>query len=236
MKQFQPTFFPTLFTIAAFLTLISLGSWQLYRLQWKNNLIKTVTEEMAKDPILMPGEEQSLASLTYRRVLLRGSFLNDHELFRYQQNQGKQGYEIVTPFKRDNGQIVMVNRGWIPLEKRDPNRRPGSEIEGETNIEGVIAEKEVPGTFTPDNSIKDNVWFWIDLDAIHAMTGFDLQPVIIHEIGQNTPGQYPIKLGTELKFRNDHLNYAIIWFSLAIICVIIYYLYHLKDVKKLERV
>lgn len=236
MKKFQPTLIPTLFTIAAFLLLSSLGTWQLYRLQWKNNLIATVTSEMAKEPVAMPDDDRALAALTYRRVNLTGSFLNEHELYRYQQNQGQQGYEIVTPFKQDDGKIVMVNRGWVPMEKRDPARRPGSEIEGETTIEGIIAEKEKPGTFTPDNSIKDNVWFWMDLDAIHATTGLDLQPVIIHEIGENKPGVYPEKLATELKFRNDHLNYAIIWFSLAIISVVVYYLYHLKEVNKLERV
>lgn len=237
MKKFQPTLIPTIFTIAAFLTLVSLGSWQIYRLQWKNHLIETVTREVAKPPIPMSEDNAALSALTYRRVILDGSFLNDHELYRYQQNQGKPGYEVVTPFKQNNGQVVMVNRGWIPMELRDLKKRPGSQIEGETRIGGIVTEKEKrQSVFTPDNSLKDNVWFWMDFDAIQAETGLNLQPVIIHEVGENTPGRYPMKLGAELKFRNDHLSYAIIWFSLSIICVIIYYLYHLKDVNRLERI
>ena len=227
-KTFRPTLIPTLFTVPAVIVLIILGSWQIQRLQWKNQLINTFLEEVAKPGIEWPIENVDNKSLIYRRIALQGTFLHDNEIYLYQNYKGKPGYGIITPFQLEDESIALVNRGWVPMDKRERDTRPESLTEGIVTIEGLLTESEEQGRFTPDNNIGKNVWFWLDIEEVKRLTGFELSSYIIREIGSYTPNHYPIKADAEIKLRNDHLQYAIIWYSFAVILLTIYYVYHRK--------
>lgn len=224
-KKFKPTLLPTLFTIPSVIILIILGTWQVQRLQWKNELIETFEQETAKTEVVWPVSDWDDQSLQYRKIILNGTFLHEHEMFLYKNYQGKPGYDIVTPFKTDTDEAILVNRGWIPMDKRHETFHDVTD----TTIDGLLIKEEKQGLFIPDNNPSKNVWFWMDINEAEHITNMDFPPYIARMIGVYEPNIYPIKADASLKFRNDHLQYAIIWYSFAIALLIIYYVYHRKS-------
>jgi surfeit locus 1 family protein len=228
MLRFRPTLWPTLITIPAFLVLIGLGSWQLDRLAWKRALLDTVTARVGEAPLISAPDGRVAEDIEYRRVKLSGRYLNDKEMFlagRTFNNRG--GWHVLTPFATDDGAIVIVDRGWIPLDRRDRAGRPQSLIDGPATVEGVIRRPNIRGYFTPENEPDRNLWFSADVEAMARAAGIGaVRPYLVEGLRQPMPGGFPV--GAEIRFalRNDHLQYAITWFSLAIALVVIYVLYH----------
>jgi surfeit locus 1 family protein len=226
--RFRPTFWPTFFSLPAFLVLIGLGIWQLDRLAWKEELIRGFNERSSQEPLTRAPEGRAVEDIEYRRVRLTGRYLNDKEMFlagRTFNNRG--GWDVLTPFMTDDGATVVVDRGWIPLERRDRAGRPQSLIEGATTVEGVIRRPNIRNYFTPENEPGKNLWFSADVEAMARAAGVGpVRPYLVEALRQPIPGGFPV--GAEIRFglRNDHLQYAITWFSLAIALVVIYVLYH----------
>lgn len=221
----RSSFIPTLFTIPALIVLLGLGTWQLYRMQWKNELMHTIEEKIQSAPVSLPIADDAIQALQYRRVTTTGQFLNDKEMYLYQTYNGKPGYEVMTPFLRDDGPVVLVDRGWVPMDKRDPETRKATQPKDPLTIEGMAHPSETPGTFTPDNNPDHNVWFYIDMPQMAKYIGMDVQPMYVRMVGSYVPGEYPIKGKITIDIRNDHLEYAITWYALAFALCIIYVLY-----------
>jgi surfeit locus 1 family protein len=235
--RFRPTFWPTAFTVPALLVLLGLGTWQVERLQWKDGLIAERTARTTAAPIALPRagaplSPGALADLDYRRATAIGQFLHDREMYLAARTmQGAVGYQVITPLQRTDGSIVLVNRGWVPDDRKDPAKRPEGQVATEVTIEGAIRAPGRQHWLQPDNEPEKNLWFWTDLDAMARHAGAAperLVPVFLEAVAAPNPGGLPVGGQTRVNLPNDHLQYAITWYALAVGLAVIYVVYHLR--------
>jgi len=233
MTGFHPRLVPTLFTIPALLILVGLGSWQVQRLHWKEGLIAQRDWMVAAPPIAPPQTLAEAEQNQFRHVADDGVLLNDKEIFLAAASEGGgSGYQVLTPLQEPDGRIIFVNRGFIPLELKDPVKRAAGEPSGAVHIAGLlrVPPAEKPTFFLPNNRPDLDLWFWVDLPAMANAAGVgDAAPFYIDADKAPNPGGWPKGGVTNLELPNDHLQYAITWFSLAIALVVIYVLYHRKN-------
>lgn len=217
----SPQLIPLLFIITSTLTLTSFGVWQVERLQWKNALVKQIEQVQGIPPLQTLPED--LTGLEYRKVILRGVFKHENALHMIGRQRGNfPGYFIVTPFELDgDNRIILVNRGFSPKDKE-------TKPEGLQTIEGVIRPPREKRYFAPENMPEKNVWFYENIPAMSNTTGLKLTPLIIEQVGKEKKGEFPIVGDGKINLKNDHLGYAITWFSTAIIGIIMFGFYYRK--------
>ncbi|KAG2237766.1 SURF1 family-domain-containing protein [Thamnidium elegans] len=203
-----------------------LGTWQVKRLRWKVNYINTLEDRLEREAIPLPRRinPDVLDEYEYRKVYATGRFRHDEEILLGPRTRGdgKAGYFVITPFERDNGTTILVKRGWIAPEKKDQKTRPESLEQGEVEVVGLIRVNEERNTFTPDNDVKGNQWYWADVETIAQM--FHTQPIMIESVSDLSPSReyvliekgIPVGRSPVVEIRNHHLNYLITWYSLSI--------------------
>jgi surfeit locus 1 family protein len=159
----------------------------------------------------------------FRKVRVTGTFLHEFEAPVYGLAQGErqgapiQGYYLITPLKLASGAIVMVNRGFIPTDLRDPARRAASQPQGEVTVTGLVRAPEARNAFTPDDDPARNQWFARDPQAIAAARKLErVAPFLIDADGSPNPGGWPRGGQTPLTLPNNHLQYALTWFGIAL--------------------
>ena len=171
--------------------------------------------------------------MEFRHVTDEGVFLNDKEILLGATSEGgENGYQILTPLREPSGRIVFVNRGFIPAELRDRSKRIAGELSGPVRIEGLLRlpPDGRPNWFLPDNRPDLNYWFWVDLPAMAAADGLkNVAPFYIDADATPNPGGWPKGGVTRLDLPNNHLQYAITWFSLAVAMIVIYVLFHRRN-------
>jgi surfeit locus 1 family protein len=207
--------------------LIGLGLWQLERLAWKNALIATLETRLADAAQPLPPKDR-WASLTpaqdeFRRVSFTARFLHDKEAAIFAGSSGLRpdvkgvGYWIVTPAQLADGSVVMVNRGFVPEEKRAPLSRPEGQTEGSATLIGVLRWPEQRGLFTPRDQPDHNLWFVRDHHAIAAARGLqNVAPFYVDLESPRPPGDLPRPGALQVALPNNHLQYALTWFALAL--------------------
>jgi surfeit locus 1 family protein len=231
----RPLFWPTVFTVPVVLLLLGLGFWQIERLFWKRELISQRQAAVAAAPIVAPRSLEETRDLEFHPIIDEGVFLHAKEIFLGATSEaGRNGYQVLTPLQESGGRIVFVNRGFIPAELKDPAKRSDGQIAGAVRVQGLLRlpPAEKPAWFLPDNRADLNYWFWVDLPAMAAADGLDrVAPFYIDADATPNPGGWPKGAVTRLALRNDHLQYAITWFSLAVALIVIYFLYHRRHVR-----
>ena len=172
-----------LFVIFFITLLCSLGTWQLYRLQWKLDLISKIEIGLKSAPV----NYSKSIDVNYQRVKLQGKFLFDKQIFLYSLNdKGKPGYDVVTPMLTTANEYVLINRGWI--EKKFKNDLKINNFK-ENQIKGIIKKISKPNIFKPNNDIKNNIWFSVNLNDLKQFTGliFSNHTVILEGNIENSP-------------------------------------------------
>ncbi len=226
MIGFRPQFWPSVFAASIVALCLGLGVWQIQRLHWKEGLIAERAAGVAAPAVPAPQDEAVARGMEFRHVTAQGVFLNDKEIFLGATSEGGiNGYQILTPLREASGRIVFVNRGFIPAELRDRAKRQAGEPTGPVRIEGLLRlpPKARPNLFLPDNRPDLNYWFWPDLPAMAAADKLDhVAAFYIDADATPNPGGWPKGGVTRLALPNDHLEYAITWFSLAIAMIVIY--------------
>jgi surfeit locus 1 family protein len=217
----------TAVAVLAFAVLIGLGTWQLERRVWKQGLIAARQAGFEAAPVPLPDPIPDPAALEFRRVWVEGRFDHAREMALTSRfYRDKAGYQIVTPLLLADGAAVLVNRGWVPLANKDPATRAAGQVAGTVRIEGVVRLSAAKGAFTPDNEPGPNLWFYPDLAQMAASAGLPrIRPVFVEAGPAPNPGGLPIGGQTQLDLPNDHLQYAITWYSLALALAVIYGLY-----------
>lgn len=232
---FRLTLWPTVFTVPALLMLLGLGTWQVERLQWKEGLIAERTVRTTAAPVDLPAagaqlSTEALADLDYRRATATGEFQHDGEMYLAARTmQGAVGHQVVTPLRRADGSVILVNRGWVPDDRKDPAKRAAGQVAGTVTVEGAIRAPGRQHWLQPDNEPEKNRWFWSDLPAMARHAGVPperLVPVFLEAGAAANPGGVPIGGQTRVNLPNDHLQYAIIWYALAVGLAVIYVVYH----------
>jgi surfeit locus 1 family protein len=214
-------------TAAGIGILIGLGVWQLDRKVWKENLIATLDERLARAPVDLPPRENwtrlTPAKDEYTRVKFPAEFLPGEEALVYSAGsafrpdvQG-QGYWVFAPARLAGGSIVVVDRGFVPPDRKDPVARAQGAPLGSIEIVGVIRWPETRGMFTPDDDPKTNVWYLRDQKAMAAAKKWDAPaPFYIEQESPVPPGGLPKPGKLIVSLPDNHLQYALTWFGLAL--------------------
>lgn len=232
----RPALLPTLFTIPALIVTIGLGTWQLDRLGWKNDLLDRIHSRIAADPVPLPAGPLDLEEWEYRRVALTGHYMPGTEFHLVATSpRGNAGYQVIAPFETRAGELVMVNRGWIPTELKEPASRSGSEPPaGEVTVTGVLRRPWGQGMFVADNEPGRNLWFWPDVAAMAQATGRPASPYLVAlDPRSDAPEAYPLGGQTRVDIPNNHLGYALTWYGFAVALVVIYVLWHRRRAAEL---
>ncbi len=207
---------------------VALGIWQVERRAWKLALIERVTTRVAA-PVQPAPRQADWPNINrkddeYRHVSVRGTFLNDKETQVYTSTDYGAGYWVMTPMVRaDSGEIIMINRGFVPTDHRDPSTRAEGQPEGIVTVNGLLRMDEPGGTFLRDNVPAENRWYSRDVKAMARQYGLDenqVAPFFVDADAQKNPGGLPIGGLTQIRFHNSHLIYAITWFSLALMVAV----------------
>jgi len=230
MLYFRPLPALSVASAVLFASLIALGVWQLDRLQWKLALIEGVNEHLLEPPISLDKREKIYPNyhFYYRRVALTGRFDNGKEAYIFGTDaNGAPAYHVIVPFTMGDGRTFLIDRGIVPKEKLDPATRRAGQIAGIAHIVGVWRTPDTPGIFTPAPDLSHRIWYAHDLDAIAKVDGIRLPAMAIVEVDATpNPGGWPRGGQTVVKFRNEHLQYAITWFGLAAVLFGVYVAYH----------
>lgn len=189
-------------------------------------------------PEPLPQDNIDIENLKYRKVIVTGHFLHDKEIHLFtgaQKMGGDPGYHIITPLERKKGSVILVDRGWVPAKQKAPESRPETLLKGDISITGMLHSGEHPGLFTPKNNPEKNLWFWIDIPTIAGFTGKTIENVYVRALaGGNDADSLPIAGKETIEVRNDHLEYAITWYSLSVILLVIYLVYIKQQEKELR--
>ena len=224
--------------LLAFVVLVGLGTWQLQRKAWKEGLIAALDAQLAAPPVALPSSAAwpslDQQSAEYRRVAVDVAFDNAKEALvfaapsAFRPDVTSPGYWVFTPARLIGGGVVMVNRGFVPEGRKDPISRPEGELPGPLQIVGVMRWPEGRHWFTPNDEPAHNLWFSRDPQSIAAAKGLgseSLGPVAPFYIEQESPappGGLPQPGKLVAKLPDDHLQYALTWYGLAVVLAVIF--------------
>ena len=199
--------------------LLSLGSWQLYRLNWKLNLLSEIENSLKNDPV----EFSEVDKKNYLRIKTSGIIDFNKQIYLYNLNEsGKPGFEVINPIIINN-ENYLINRGWIPFDKKD---RPEINLINESSIIGTLKQQHKASTFKPDNDLNKNYWFTLNREDIFKYTGKKFSDYIIYLNGDY---KLPKPKVITTNISNNHKKYAITWFSMAISILLIYLYFRKKN-------
>ncbi|SDD41962.1 surfeit locus 1 family protein [Paracoccus isoporae] len=196
---------------------LALGVWQVERLAWKRDLIARVDARLAADPVdwteivnLPPGEQE------YRPVRVTGRFDHDSEVLVKAVTEEGGGFWLLTAMQSVAGTTVLINRGFVPPDRRDPASRTQALPQGEVTVIGLARLTEPGGAFLRENDPVADRWFSRDVAAIAEARDLDrVAAFFVDADATPQPGGYPLGGLTVTRFRNAHLGYALTWFALA---------------------
>ena len=209
----------SVFVIFFILVFIALGSWQIIRLDWKNNLILEIENSFKNPPVELTDSNEE----NYLKIKTSGLINLEKQIYLYSLNEmGTPGFEVLNPILI-NDIDYLINRGWIPFEKK--NSEEINEFD-ESNITGTLKLQGRKNIFKPDNDIEENYWFSLNREDILKFTGKEFSKYIIYLDG-NYQVPKPKKITANIS--NNHQKYALTWFSLAISILLLYLYFRKKN-------
>jgi surfeit locus 1 family protein len=225
---FRLRLIPSLIAVPAFATLLALGIWQMQRHVEKAEINQFRAVRASAPAVDPPAASANLSEFEFRRIRVTGRFAHDRELFVYGRSQrGNDGYYIITPLIRDTEPALLVNRGWVPKDRKEPDRRAAGQVEGTVSVTGFLRRDARRGWLMPDNEPQRNHWFWFDLPEMFLAARLDrAEPYYVEADASQNPGGFPIGAQTQLSLPDPHLNYAFTWFALAAALAVIYIAWH----------
>jgi surfeit locus 1 family protein len=231
MIRFRPMLVPTSWFLPGLVLLAGLGFWQVQRLHEKEALIAGI-EAGTEAPAVPLAEALAGGAVNaeWHHVRVTGHFEHNKEAYLFAQGMmGAVGVHIVTPLVQTNGQAILVDRGFVPEALHDPKTRSQGQIEGDLDLTGVLRLSQSPGPFTPAADTRTRLWFVKNVPEIAETLGIAVPPVIVEADATPNPGGWPLGGQTNVDIPNDHLQYAITWFGLALVLTAIYLLYHVRQ-------
>ncbi|KAK7465348.1 surf-like protein [Stygiomarasmius scandens] len=204
-----------------------LGTWQLYRLKWKINLIDELEEKLQLQPLSLPRRINLdvIPEFVFRKVIMKGEWDHEHTmLLTPRVREGVHGAHVVTPLKRENGTTILVDRGFVSNEFAQD--MAFQKDEGEVEVLGMLRTSQKRNSFTPDNLPEENKWFWTDVEGMANYAGGEkanVQPVFVEQIFEGHAGDaalyvekgIPVGRPATVDLRNAHLSYVITWYGLS---------------------
>nr|WP_276314721.1 SURF1 family protein [Rhizobium changzhiense] len=221
--------FTGILVLIALAILISLGTWQVERLHWKEGLIADIAARQAAAPVPLADIEAMAAAggdIEYRKVTATGRYINNKERHFFATWRGQTGYYIYTPLEFADGRILFVNRGFVPYDNKEPEMRMQGQLTDQQTVTGLAREKlpGKPSWVVPDNDVAKNIFYWKDLDVMAESVGLEKASVIPFFVdADSTPNPAGLPIGgvTQVDLPNDHLQYAFTWYGLAAVLVVV---------------
>jgi surfeit locus 1 family protein len=224
---------PALFTLIGVTLLIGLGVWQLERKTWKEALIASIERRMNAPPVPLPPPQRwanlDAAHDEFTRVTFRADLEHDEALVfagasAFRPDVSGTGYWVFTPARLSDGARAVVNRGFVPEANKDPATRAVGPVTGPVEFVGVLRWPEHAGWFTPAGDPARNLWFARDQLAIAAAKGWgNVAPFYVELEGPMPPGGLPQPGKLIVNLPNNHLQYALTWFALAIVLAAVFF-------------
>ncbi|NKL01268.1 SURF1 family protein [Rhizobium leguminosarum bv. viciae] len=221
--------FTGILVLIALAILISLGTWQVERLHWKEGLIADIAARQAASPVPLADIEAMAAAggdIEYRKVTATGRYINNKERHFFATWRGQTGFYVYTPLELADGRILFVNRGFVPYDNKEPEMRMQGQLTGEQTVTGLAREKlaRKPSWVVPDNDVAKNIFYWKDLDVMAESVGLEKAKVIAFFVdADSTPNPAGLPIGgvTQVDLPNDHLQYAFTWYGLAAVLLVV---------------
>jgi len=202
---------PLLFGVIGVAILLALGTWQVQRLQWKTAILDQVAERLARDPVDMPQEPDPERD-RYRLIRAEGRILPG-ELHVYipapPGASEKVGYRVIVPLELTDGRRILLDRGFIPESQKEAGRHTGA-----ITVEGALDWPRETDSYTSEPDRGKNIWFARDVTLMAQ--ALETDPVMLVTAASDDAAQ-PWPLPVTVNIRNNHLEYAITWFSLALV-------------------
>lgn len=227
--KFQPLPGLSIATLIALVILLSLGTWQLQRRVEKHELLDQMEARKAQAAapveLLIPVGDYA----AFRKATALGEFDHTREAFvsvaRTDNGPTEPGFKVLTPFRLTGGDIILVDRGWIPQANRPRATRLKGQSAGVVELEGALRKPSLGSSFTPPPDTTNRIFYARDSAAIAEFLGITLRTNLIFEATTKVDGG-PEPRATAEKIPDNHLNYALTWYSLAIVLLAIYFIYH----------
>ncbi len=220
---------PGILSAIALGVLLSLGTWQLQRMHWKEDLITSVSARLEAEPSALPQvikwDSLEPDSYQYRRVAVTGHYLHSYEQHAYMVVSdpqggplGGQGHWVMTPFELSGGGIVWINRGFVPLHLADQDITSGQD--GTLTLTGLMRPSEKAGFATPGNDVgfDGKLWFVRDTAGMTQQSGLSGAPVapFFIDLEAGNGGAVPQAGETRVVFSNRHFGYVLTWYGIAL--------------------
>lgn len=232
---FRPMLVPTLWLIPLLAILIGLGTWQIQRLHWKLDLLAKIHMGLTSAPVplhaALPAYDAGhVTAADYRRVTARGLFENGEEIFFFTTGpQGAPVYHEITPFLMDDGHTLLVDRGYIDTNLDNPVAPKAGDLNGMREITGIIRQPGAPNWFTPPIDMRKRIVHTRDPQTLAKAFGLkNIFPMFLEADATPNPGGWPQGGVTVVDLPNNHLQYAITWFGLALGLLGVYLSYHVQ--------
>lgn len=221
---------PTLAALAALVVLIGLGTWQLERKRWKEDLLAKIATRVEADPVPLARAAQLArgGDVEYLHATAAGRFHHDKERYLYAPAPSGLAWHVYAPLEIAPGSIVWVNRGLVPDASKAPATRAAGQVAGQTEVRGVVRMAWGKTLFTPQNDVVGNLWYWPDIPALTASAfppgaGITaLSFTLDADARPPPPGGLPKGGVTRIALSNRHLEYAVTWYGLALTLIGVY--------------
>ncbi|GLK64022.1 SURF1 family protein [Paracoccus kondratievae] len=199
--------FPLIIGVIGCAILISLGVWQLHRLEWKQGLLSEIEARIGGAPVPLP--EAIDPSMKYLPVLVSGETTGEEIDVLSGTRELGGGYQVISGFVTDDGRRILLDRGFVDQDhRRDP--RPPVRLE----VAGNLHWPEEKGSATPEPNLDENIWFARDVPAMAVKLGTEPVLVVASETRGDDQGVQPIPVAVA-GIPNNHLSYAMQWFMIA---------------------
>ena len=209
----------SVFIIFFIFVFIGLGTWQIIRLNWKNNLILEIENSLKNPPVELAQSNKE----NFLKIKTSGSIDFDKQIYLYNLNEsGTPGFEVINPITIGD-ENFLINRGWIPFEKKGSQE---INVFDQKNIIGTLKLQGRKNIFKPDNDLDENYWFSLNREDILKFTGKNFSKYIIYLDGNY---QLPRPKKITANISNNHQKYAITWFSLALSILLLYLYFRKKN-------
>ncbi|MGY9025455.1 MAG: SURF1 family protein [Candidatus Pelagibacterales bacterium] len=222
-------FFHSLFSVAL-VSLVFLGIWQIQRLEWKTNLLNLIKDGQSEEYIDYPfDEEKKLYS--YKKSLVSGKIDHSNELHFFNiNNNGQSGYNIIIPLI-SNGKTIYVDLGWTSFTNVNKKEFQFRSLKNVLNFKGILIYSKDRKIFSPIPDVEKNNWYLMNVNEMNNYTNLNGQKYILKVLDQ----EYYADLLNEfsaINIPNNHLQYAITWFALALAIACLYVTFIYQNIYK----
>jgi len=208
MKRTLPYFIGLIGSII----LIALGTWQVMRLDWKNNLIADANARLAKPYIALPVTPTKTDHI-FQRVKVSGNFNKDVPIHVFHTlKYAGQGAWIIAKFTTNDGREILVDRGFVPNNTEIPL------IDTNVTLKGALVWPYEVGLFTPEPNHNENLWY--GRDVVKMAEYMKTEPIMLQIEPSENNKTWPRAHALSVKLPNNHLQYALTWFGLTIVWII----------------